>query len=543
MSVFTVANEPMTDELGTGTGLASALTAYATLIDHELRAALIKLSPPNSEQRAWLLGTFRLDAPDVYAAINMTGRIFTEALFNERRRGYFFRELEPTPAKLAFVIDVLKGLDAFSGAVSGADRLVAALSDGSVRKVVDSLKSGEAERSEEGEADRREAERSDEGEAGEAAGGSEFAECVVDAIKTFVEDHEGFNNPKSYVHGLASTIAAVARAHIGTAETERSEAVEAVARKLAQNFHRACRYYGFLDASSAFARRGRSMAHTLRGLRLAFDGGSAQQAIVFMVEEQDSYLFGTTNLPRRLANLLLIATKQLTRSSARYTPHDITTDSYDSVGSAAPDAATNSLAAVPFEDLLRVARSSDSTYEAARKEILRREELCCAVRHILVGRREVPHKTCSYSGLVEFSSAAKEVRNKTPDEIARFGFSVEDAKTIAAALVKILRTCSSADATHKSLTEMCGLSLDHGPVFMGETEYRALILENEQNVNAIIGNALEAELRSIDPDHWNFDDYSTGTDETSAHHECRERREEPEAPETSVPASKRTRLA
>jgi hypothetical protein len=42
-----------------------------------------------------------------------------------------------------------------------------------------------------------------------------------------------------------------------------------------------------------------------------------------MVEEQDQYLFGTTNLPRRLANLLLIATKRLTGSPARYTPHDI----------------------------------------------------------------------------------------------------------------------------------------------------------------------------------------------------------------------------
>jgi hypothetical protein len=273
-----------------------------------------------------------------------------------------------------------------------------------------------------------------------------------------------------------------------------------------------------------------------------------------MVEEQDSYLFGTTKLPRRLANLLLIATKRLTGSPARYTQHYITTDSADpaveaveaepSVGSVAPDA-TNSLATVPFEDLLRIARSSDSTHEAARKEILRREVLCCAVRHILVGRRKVPNKTCSYSGLVEFSSAAKEMRNKTIEEIARFGFSAEDAKTISTALVKILRPGSSA--THQSLTELCGLSLDHGPVFMGETEYRALILENEQNVNAIIGNALEAELRSIDPDHWNFDDYSTGTAETSgpAHHECRERRErseEPEAPGPSVPASKRTRL-
>jgi hypothetical protein len=283
-------NEPMTAELGTGRGLESAFKAYATQIDHELRAALIKLSPPNSEQRAWLLGTFRLDAPDVYAAINMIGRIFTEALFNERRMGYFFRELEPTPAKLAVVIDGLKGLDAFSGAAGDADRLVAALSDGSVRKVVDILKSGEA------------------GEAGETG---DFAECVFEAIEKVVEDHEGFNNnPKGYVHGLASEIAAVARSHIGTDDSEAAEAVRAVARKLAQNFHRACRYYGFLDASCAFAHRGRSMTHTLRGLRFAFDRGSVQQAIAFMVEEQGSYLFGTTNLPRRLANLLLIATKQ-----------------------------------------------------------------------------------------------------------------------------------------------------------------------------------------------------------------------------------------
>ena len=112
-------------------------------------------------------------------------------------------------------------------------------------------------------------------------------------------------------------------------EAERSEEVEAVARKLAQNFHRACRYYGFLDTSSVFARRGRSMTHTREGLRLAFDGYSAQKAIAFMVEEQDRFLFGTTNLPRRLANLLLIATKQLTGSPRGYTSHDITTDSYE----------------------------------------------------------------------------------------------------------------------------------------------------------------------------------------------------------------------
>ncbi len=204
MSVVTVINEPMDSAiatmLGTYRGLESAFTAYATLMDHELRAALIKLSPPNSEQRAWLLGTLQLDATDVYAAIDMTGDIFTDALFNERRRGYFLRELEPTLAKLAFVIDVLKGLDAFSG----ADRLAAALSDGSVRKVVDSLKSGEA---------------------GEAAGGSEFAECVFKAIEKVVEDHEGFNNnPKSYVHGLASTIAAVARANSGIDDSEAGEA-------------------------------------------------------------------------------------------------------------------------------------------------------------------------------------------------------------------------------------------------------------------------------------------------------------------------------
>jgi hypothetical protein len=261
-----------------------------------------------------------------------------------------------------------------------------------------------------------------------------------------------------------------------------------------------------------------------------------------MVEEQDSYLFGTTNLPRRLANLLLIATKRLTGSPAGYTPHDIAQEEPQ-----APDAALPAdLTAVPFTDLLRITRSSDSTYEAARKEILRREQLCCAVRHILVGRYEFPNKTCRYSGLVEFSSAAAEVRNKTPKEIAHFGFSVEDAKTIATALAELLRPGPSPTATHLSLTELCGLSLDHGPVFMGETEYRTLILDNKPNVDSIIGDALKAELRSIDPDHWNFDHYSAATDETSAPPECRgrrERSEEPEAPEPPVPASKRTRLA
>jgi hypothetical protein len=177
---------------------------------------------------------------------------------------------------------------------------------------------------------------------------------VFKAIEKVVEDHEGLNNPKSYVHGLASAIAAVARSHIGiddseAGEADDSEAVEAVARKLAQNFHRACRYYGFLDASCAFARRGRSMTHTREGLRLAFHGYSAQKAIAFMVEEQDRFLFGTTNLPRRLANLLLIATKRLTGSPRGYTPHDITTDSYDPAVEA-PDAVTNSLATVPFDD-------------------------------------------------------------------------------------------------------------------------------------------------------------------------------------------------
>jgi len=172
-----------------------------------------------------------------------------------------------------------------------------------------------------------------------------------------------------------------------------------------------------------------------------------------------------------------------------------------------------------FEELVGVVRSAKSTeeeYAVAAKEIERREKMCLAIRHILVGNYKMPHKDRSYSGYVGFSSDAAEVRNETIEEIARFAFSDEDAKTLSAALTEILCAlgfCGGAGGAGQasdgamSLTKLCGLSAQHGPELVGLGEY-LLLVESKAPVDAIIGTALKAKLRSMGPEHWDFGDES-----------------------------------
>jgi hypothetical protein len=310
--------------------------------------ALLNLTQPNSPQRTRILAGLDANAPDLYTGFDLISLLFTETLLQERLAAFSLHPLAPTAAKLAIVIEFLKGLS-----VDDTDQLAAAFHDGSVRKICDSVMKA--------------------GEAGEGNARSEFVECVFEAVAAIVDDHTGFTRPKSYGAPLTEAIGAVARSHIGP-----TESIKPGAKRLALDLHRMCRRYGQLE-KCWFSIRAPSTAHMVRrGLRVAFENGAVQHAVAFMVQEQDSYLFGTKNLEPRLANLLLIATKQLTGSDAWYTPHDITTDSYDpaveaveaapSVGSVAPHAATNSLATVPFEDLLRIARSSDSAHRERSEE-------------------------------------------------------------------------------------------------------------------------------------------------------------------------------
>ena len=511
--------------LGTGHALASALAAYAATQDRWIQVWLLNLTQPNSPQREWLLSPIKLDASDIHVRTNITGLLFTETLFQEKRGHSFLRELAPTAAKLAIVIEFLKGLSA-----DDADQLATAFHDGSVRKLCDSLKAG---RSEAGEA--AGAEQSEEGNAS-----AEFIECVFKAVAAIVDDHSGITHPKSYVTPLTKAIKAVARSHIDSAV----DSIKPSAERLALDLHRACRRYGAV-AGGFFAHRARSTAHMIRGLREAFDARAVQYAVAFMVKEQDGFLFGTKNLEPRLANLLLIATKQLTGSSTWYEPHCITQEQESEAEATAVEAEATeaeateaeateaeateateateaeaaaveaSLASAPFAELLRIVRSPDSaaesveSVEAAEEEIKRREMLCCAVRHILCGRYHMPNKGRGYCGFVRFNSAAPDVRNESLLRIASFAFSEQDAATIATALAELLCPCSGADALQKSLTEMCGLSLDHGPMYVRQAEYSAHILDNEPNVEALIGARLKAKLRSIDPYNWDFAESAT----------------------------------
>lgn len=496
--------------LGTGHALASALAAYAAAQDRWIQVWLLNLTQPNSPQREWLLSPIQLDASDFHVRTRMTGLLFTETLFQERRVHYFVGPLAPTPAQLAIVIDFLERLSADGPSI---DQLAAAFHDGSVRKLCDSIiitkasGAGEAERSEEGNAS------------------AEFVECVFKAVAAIVDDHAGITHPKSYMPSLTEAIEAVARSHTGP--TGSTESIKPSAERLALDLHRACRRYGAV-AGGFFLHRARSTAHMIRGLREAFDARAVQYAVAYMVREQHSYLFGTKNLEPCLANLLLIATKQLTGSATWYEPHDITQEAEDTEAAAVEAEATEaaavgaasveaSLTSAPFSELLRIVRSpaaesaesaeaaeSVEAVESAEEEIKRREMLCCAVRYILCGRYDMPNKARSYCGFVWFNSTAPDVRNESLLRIASFAFSEQDAATITTALAELLCPGSGADALQKSLTEMCGLSLDHGPMYVRQAEYSAHILDNEPNVEALIGARLKAKLRSIDPYHWDF---------------------------------------
>ena len=91
--------------------------------------------------------------------------------------------------------------------------------------------------------------------------------------------------------------------------------------------------------------------------------------------------------------------------------------------------------------------------------------------------------------------------------IAGFAFDEEHGEVFCTALATVLRdllkvpdTVTLKDLMEKPLREVCGLSTTRGPVLIHREEYREQIAKNHANVNAIIGSALKAELRRIDPD-------------------------------------------
>ncbi len=90
--------------------------------------------------------------------------------------------------------------------------------------------------------------------------------------------------------------------------------------------------------------------------------------------------------------------------------------------------------------------------------------------------------------------------------IARFAFSEEHGEVFCTALAAVLRdllkvpdTVTLNELIEKPLREVCGLSTKRGPVLVDREEYQSQIAKNHANVNAIIGSALKAELRRIDP--------------------------------------------
>ena len=289
--------------------LASALAAYRTQQDRRGFAALIKLTLPNSKERAWLLDTMRCDAPDTYGASRITGLVFAQALALERKAHSFFRPLAPTQTKLTVVVSVLQALEAREARearMAGLfDEMAKAFQDGRVLKACDSVKACLAAEA-------------------QGAEGDSFVEFVFKAIKQLVKEHADFTNPKSYVPNLAQRIQDGITTAAGTCGDE-PDSTAIAARQLAQEFHRMCFCYGLIDNGSAFspAYWPPSATHTLNGVRNAFDRYSVQAVVAFMVNERADHWFGTSNLDPRLANLLLSAIKSLTGSTRAYEPHEI----------------------------------------------------------------------------------------------------------------------------------------------------------------------------------------------------------------------------
>jgi hypothetical protein len=144
----------------------------------------------------------------------------------------------------------------------------------------------------------------------------------------------------------------------------------------------------------------------------------------------------------------------------------------------------------------------------AKAEIIRRELLFCAILCITDGGyNEIWNKLSLYCGFVRFSSAATEVREESMRTIAGFAFEEEHGEvfctalaTVLSDLLKVPDKVTLEDLIEKPLREVCGLSTTRGPVLIDREEYRKQIAMNHANVNEIIGSALKAELRRIDPD-------------------------------------------
>lgn len=138
---------------------------------------------------------------------------------------------------------------------------------------------------------------------------------------------------------------------------------------------------------------------------------------------------------------------------------------------------------------------------AAEAELRRREHLCCAVLAILFGpyvrianKRRIGHV---YS---RFSSTDPGVRRESMLQTARTSFGPDDGDVLCTALAGVLRdlmdvpeSVTLEDMKNRPLREVCGLSASH-PVFIGAQECYDEIAQNDDNVDAIIGTALKAEL-------------------------------------------------
>ena len=329
--------------LASALDLASALAAYLTQQDRRSYAELIKLTLPNSKERAWLLDTMTCPAPDTYGVLKLVCHIFAWGLALERKAGYFFCPLAPTQAKLAAVVSVLQALEAPEALEAlegpgGTEALGAlwaleperslaeitkAFHDGRVRRACDSAKAAMAANLEKAAMDEKA--EGDEGDEGDEVS-LRFVEFVFKAIQQVVKEHADYTNPKSYIPNLEQHIKGLITASAASAaSTESTDSTAIGARQLALSFHRMCRYDGVTDESSAFGPRvlPPSATHMLNGVRNAFNSGSVQAVVALMVTQHTDHWFGASNLDPRLANLLLGAVKTITGSTRAYDPHDV----------------------------------------------------------------------------------------------------------------------------------------------------------------------------------------------------------------------------
>jgi hypothetical protein len=203
-----------------------------------------------------------------------------------------------------------------------------------------------------------------------------------------------------------------------------------------------------------------------------------------------------------------------------------------------------------IEDLVAAFESEHSTDEErdeAEAEILKRELLCCAIRHIaLGGYKEISReykKNFTAGTYGTFKGQCRTDREESLLDIAKCTFygdykSEERAEVFCTAVAEVLlgrvdapESVTLEDLKVMPLREACGMSTEIEPQVLLGLEYDEMILDNDANVDRIVGNELKAKLGAIRTEAWLVEPLEEPEEEEEQEEEEEEQEEQEQAQE------------